>query len=52
MHMTYADIEVMVERERWMDHASKLPMAGFLIGSGLSLVLWSAIGLGAYILFA
>jgi hypothetical protein len=52
MQMTYSDIEVLIKRERWIDRAPKLPMVGFLIGSGLSLLLWGAIVIGAYALLA
>jgi hypothetical protein len=52
MQMTYADIEVLIEKDRWIDRAPKLPMAGFLIGSGLSLLLWGAIVVGAYAILA
>jgi len=52
MHMTYADIEGLIERERWIDRAPRLPMVGFLIGSGLSLLLWGAIVVGAYAILA
>ena len=52
MHMTYADIEVLIERDGWNDRSPRLPMAGFLIGSGLSLLLWGAIVVGAYAILA
>lgn len=48
MHITYTDIEGVIERDRWIDRAPRLPLVGFLIGSGLSLLLWGAIAVGAY----
>ena len=48
MHMTYSDIEVLIERDHWIDRAPKMPMVGFVIGSGLSLVLWGALVMGAW----
>ena len=50
MHMTYSDLEVLIERQRWIDRAPKLPLVGFLVGSGLSLLLWGAIAVGAYVI--
>lgn len=52
MQMTYADIEVLIERQRWIDRAPKMPLVGFVIGSGLSLVLWGALVMGAWIALA
>jgi hypothetical protein len=52
MQMTYADIDGLIERERWIDRAPRMPMAGFLIGSGLSLLLWAAIATGAWMILA
>jgi len=52
MHMTYSDIEVLIERDRWIDRAPRMPMVGFVIGSGLSLVLWGALVMGAWMALA
>lgn len=52
MHMTYSDIEVLIERDRWIDRAPRMPLVGFVIGSGLSLVLWGALAMGAWIVLA
>jgi hypothetical protein len=52
MQMTYADIQVLIERDRWIDRAPKMPLVGFVIGSGLSLALWAALVTGAWIILA
>lgn len=50
MQPSYASIELLTESRTWADRAPRLPMIGFLIGTGLSLLLWALIGLGTWTL--
>jgi hypothetical protein len=36
----------------WPDRAPNMPLIGFLIGLGLSLLLWAIVGWGAWVLVA
>ncbi len=52
MTPTYADIEMLTEETRWQDRAPQMPLVGFVIGTGLSLLFWGALAWGAWILVA
>ena len=50
MQPTYASIELLNESRTWADRVPRLPLIGFVIGTGLSLLLWGVIGWGAWTL--
>ena len=50
--LTYADIEMAIDQSGWIDRSPKSPLFGFVVGFGVSLVLWGAIGFGAWALLA
>jgi hypothetical protein len=57
MHTTYANAGILTKDQlwaesRWMDRAPRMPMLGFAVGTGLSLMLWAIIGWSAWKLFA
>ena len=41
---TYADILHRSEQAERLDRATSVPMLGFVVGSALALLLWTAIG--------
>lgn len=50
MYSGYADVSMLVDGRGWADRAPHLPMIGFIIGTGLSLMLWGVIGWSAWLL--
>ena len=44
MRATYADILQRSEHSERLDRVSNSPLIGFVLGTGLALLLWSAIG--------
>jgi hypothetical protein len=52
MRLTYADIEMAIAQGGWIDRSPKSPLFGFIVGFGVSLMLWGAIGFSAWALLA
>ncbi len=54
MQPTYADVHMLLaeREERWKDRAPEMPLLGFVLGTGISLLLWSVIGWSAWVLLA
>jgi hypothetical protein len=44
MRATYADILQRSEHDERLDRVTNSPLLGFVLGTGLALLLWSAIG--------
>lgn len=44
MRTTYAELVIRSEQARRLDRATRSPLLGFVLGVGLALLLWIAIG--------
>jgi|KBSSwiStaDraftv2_1062776.scaffolds.fasta_scaffold1204810_2 hypothetical protein len=47
MPTNYADLVLLSERAGRLDRVTRSPLLGFVLGAGLALVLWVAIGWAA-----
>ena len=50
MQTTYAAIDMLMQESRRADRAPSMPMLGFVIGTALSVALWTVIGWSAWLL--